>query len=384
MSLASLLLQTPPGQLSSVYADLLSLSSLSSSHSSPSFEAAAQAALRQHAEEQLLLVEAPAGDRAVVCKETRVEGNRYRHVRGETTFEVDLKSLKTSAPRPLRPNAWAEPLRKALHAQLDAYAQDHFADGAVVVVPLSLGIGRRRAAQPAQKKQKEKEKEALVVVVETTEESGETADEQKETQEEQTDAAEEMCEAEAKEDTPAAAAAAAAEPQASEEEEEEESQDDVDVDSETQGATRFVIHVVGNKYSLSNFWAGRWRATYTFDPAAPAPATLEASHQLLVHYFENGNVQLSVSSSRSLSLGTGNASASSSPASDAENVDALAARIAAALQAEEARFHASVERRVAELGEKAFKALRRNLPVSKQKINWDKVSNYKLSGELAK
>jgi capping protein alpha len=93
-----------------------------------------------------------------------------------------------------------------------------------------------------------------------------------------------------------------------------------------------------------------------------------------VHYFENGNVQLSVSSSRSLSLGTGNASASSSPASDAENVDALAARIAAALQAEEARFHASVERRVAELGEKAFKALRRNLPVSKQKINWDKVS----------
>jgi hypothetical protein len=154
----------------------------------------------------------------------------------------------------LRPNAWAEPLRKALHAQLDAYAQDHFADGAVVVVPLSLGIGRRRAAQPAQKKQKEKEKEALVVVVETTEESGETADEQKETQEEQTDAAEEMCEAEAKEDTPAAAAAAAAEPQASEEEEEEESQDDVDVDSETQGATRFVIHVVGNKYSLSNFW----------------------------------------------------------------------------------------------------------------------------------
>jgi capping protein alpha len=306
----------------------------------------------------------------------------------------------------LRPNAWAEPLRKALHAQLDAYAQDHFADGAVVVVPLSLGIDR--AAQPA-KKQREKE---APVVVETTEESGETADEHRETQQAQEDAAEEMNEAEveveveAKEDTPAAAVAAA-EPQA--EEEEQESQDAVD--SETQGATRFVIHVVGNKYSLSNFWcvclwwslsafapppsrvsqppvlkllecvliprgvfcrAGRWRATYTFDPAA-APASLEAAHQLLVHYFENGNVQLCVSSSRSLSLGNASAS-SSSPDADPDAVDALAARIAAALQAEEARFHASVERRVAELGERAFKALRRNLPVSKQKINWDKVS----------
>ena len=59
----------------------------------------------------------------------------------------------------------------------------------------------------------------------------------------------------------------------------------------------------------------------------------------------------------------------------AETPDAAAAtKLAAALQAEEARFHASVERRVAELGERAFKALRRNLPVSKQKINWDKVS----------
>ncbi|KAK6851266.1 F-actin-capping protein subunit alpha [Apiospora arundinis] len=53
--------------------------------------------------------------------------------------------------------------------------------------------------------------------------------------------------------------------------------------------SKVAIIIVANKYSPNNFWNGRWRSLYIFDPSSGA---LEGSLKVDVHYYEDGNVRL--------------------------------------------------------------------------------------------
>lgn len=86
-----------------------------------------------------------------------------------------------------------------------------------------------------------------------------------------------------------------------------------------------------------------------------------------MHYFENGNVQLNAAKPATLTL------------SSLEPRD-----IVRAVEKHEDAYQAAIERVYDDLSEKAFKALRRQLPVTRQKVDWDKVTGYKLGAELAK
>ncbi|KAJ7784647.1 F-actin-capping protein subunit alpha [Mycena metata] len=141
--------------------------------------------------------------------------------------------------------------------------------------------------------------------------------------------------------------------------------------SSKEAANQFVIQVVANKYNPTNYWAGRWRSSYTIDLNEN---TVRGQVLVNVHYYEQGNVQLSTTHTISLSLPA--AIVTSSPSSSASKILAL-------IENEEGKYQESLNDTYQEMGEKTFKGLRRALPLTRQKLDWDKVLGYKLGAELA-
>lgn len=89
-----------------------------------------------------------------------------------------------------------------------------------------------------------------------------------------------------------------------------------------------------------------------------------------VHYYEDGNVRLTTS--KPLASTT----ISSGPSSTAT---AVAAEIAKTIAAVEKRYQEELNRGFARLSEGEFKALRRQLPVTRQKVEWEKIGGYRVS-----
>jgi len=140
-----------------------------------------------------------------------------------------------------------------------------------------------------------------------------------------------------------------------------------DADNET----RFIIQIVAKKYNPVNFWSGRWRSEYIVDLDA---RTITGQILVNVHYYEQGNVQLETKNQSSIALPT--TITASSPGPSAKKVLTLIAD-------EEGVYQASLGDTYHEMGEKTFKGLRRALPLTRQKLDWDKVLGYKLGAELS-
>jgi len=126
--------------------------------------------------------------------------------------------------------------------------------------------------------------------------------------------------------------------------------------------SKIAILVVANKYSPNNFWNGRWRSLYIFDPSS---SSLSGSIKVDVHYYEDGNVRL---------LTTKPISASISSAS--------ASTIIKEITVAEKKYQEEVNKGFNNLSEGAFKGLRRQLPITRQKIEWDKIAGYRLGQDI--
>ncbi|MCJ1387615.1 F-actin-capping protein subunit alpha [Xylographa bjoerkii] len=124
------------------------------------------------------------------------------------------------------------------------------------------------------------------------------------------------------------------------------------------------ILLVANKYSPSNFWNGRWRTTYLLTPSPSSPS-LTGTLKVDVHYYEDGNVRLTTTKPLTLPI-------ASASASEVMRQIALAER----------KYQEELNRGFAALSEGAFKGLRRQLPVTRQKVEWEKVSGYRLGQEI--
>ncbi|THH28822.1 hypothetical protein EUX98_g5372 [Antrodiella citrinella] len=135
-------------------------------------------------------------------------------------------------------------------------------------------------------------------------------------------------------------------------------------------ADRFIIQVVANKYNPANFWSGRWRSEYTLDLA---DRTVSGKILLNVHYYEQGNVQLETTHAISLAL---------PPSISSSTAPASATKLLALIESEESKYQESLGESYQAMGEKTFKALRRALPMTRSKLDWDKVLGYKLGAEL--
>ncbi|KAF7791418.1 hypothetical protein EIP86_002434 [Pleurotus ostreatoroseus] len=124
---------------------------------------------------------------------------------------------------------------------------------------------------------------------------------------------------------------------------------------------RFIVQLVANKYNPSNYWSGRWRSEYIVNLAQ---RKIEGKIFLNVHYYEQGNVQLSTTHTISLEI---------PPAITSTNASSSASKILALIEAEEARYQMGLNAAYQEMGDKTFKGLRRALPMTRAKLDWDRV-----------
>ncbi|KAI1319749.1 subunits of heterodimeric actin filament capping protein Capz [Xylariaceae sp. FL0255] len=128
-----------------------------------------------------------------------------------------------------------------------------------------------------------------------------------------------------------------------------------------EGDSKVAVIIVANKYSPNNFWNGRWRSCYTFDPSS---GNLEGNIQVDVHYYEDGNVRMLTNKPVTASAsGTG-------------------AGICKEIAASEKKYQEELNRGFTNLSEGTFKGLRRQLPVTRQKIEWDKVASYRVGQDI--
>ncbi|KAK3186213.1 F-actin-capping protein subunit alpha [Lecanicillium sp. MT-2017a] len=130
----------------------------------------------------------------------------------------------------------------------------------------------------------------------------------------------------------------------------------------TESDSKIAIAIVANKYSPNNFWNGRWRSVYTFDPSS---GNLEGLIKVDVHYYEDGNVRLLTKKPVSVSIPSG-----------------TGVGIAKEISSTEKKYQEELNRGFVSLSEGAFKGLRRQLPVTRQKIEWDKVTSYRLGQDI--
>lgn len=107
---------------------------------------------------------------------------------------------------------------------------------------------------------------------------------------------------------------------------------------------------------------GRWRSLYIFDPSA---SSLTGSIKIDVHYYEDGNVRLLTTKPISTSISSASATA-----------------IIREITVAEKKYQEEVNKGFNSLSEGAFKGLRRQLPITRQKIEWDKIAGYRLGQDI--
>eukprot|EP00727_Mastigamoeba_balamuthi_P006562 m51a1_g2526 putative subunit of heterodimeric actin capping protein cap32 34 (285) ;mRNA; r:232822-234142 len=124
------------------------------------------------------------------------------------------------------------------------------------------------------------------------------------------------------------------------------------------------------RFNPGNYWNGRWRSVWTVPVSRSGNVTINGKMRVQVHYYEDGNVQLNTEGAKKIS-----AAASS-------DANAFAAAALKAIAKAEQGVHQSIDASYNTLGENTFKALRRPLPISHQKINWNLIRSYRLGQDV--
>ena len=112
------------------------------------------------------------------------------------------------------------------------------------------------------------------------------------------------------------------------------------------------VAIRGDKVNLRNFYAGGWASTWTaaVDGAGYA---VSGAVRVRAHYFEDGNVQLQ--------------SAKTVEAAKCADVAAIAALV----EATEGALQRGLEDMYENMSAETFKAMRRVMPISRQKMKWN-------------
>eukprot|EP00128_Syssomonas_multiformis_P018598 Colp12_sorted_trinity150504_noHs@13310 len=138
------------------------------------------------------------------------------------------------------------------------------------------------------------------------------------------------------------------------------------------GQVNITVALEDHKYNPNNYWNGGWTSEWhiQFAPGAGS-AELKGLFKVNVHYYEDGNVQLLSNKDVSVSVSVG------SP-------DAFAKSVVSAIEKAENEYQQGISENYAIMSDTTFKALRRALPITRGRLDWNKILSYKVAAELNK
>jgi len=131
-----------------------------------------------------------------------------------------------------------------------------------------------------------------------------------------------------------------------------------------------IIALSGSKANLRNYWSGKWRSEWHLDPKTK---TAKGKVRIVVHFFEDGNVQLDQNK---------DVDKTAVPTKGSDD-KALADGIREFITSQENAIQDTLEEMYQNMSVETFKDMRRILPVAKTKMDWTG-AQMKLAGTMGK
>jgi capping protein (actin filament) muscle Z-line, alpha len=134
--------------------------------------------------------------------------------------------------------------------------------------------------------------------------------------------------------------------------------------------TVLILRIIGEKTNLRNMWSGKWSSEWTITMRGTGQVSLAGSIRIHAHYFEDGNVQVNTTKN-----------IPSSDVSYTSETD-LAINVMKIVSECEAALHNGLVDMYFNLNEHTFKAMRRLLPVTRTKMDWN-MNSHKLARNVS-
>lgn len=129
------------------------------------------------------------------------------------------------------------------------------------------------------------------------------------------------------------------------------------------------VVITGEKTNLRNFWGGKWNSVWNVEWTV-STTTVTGDIKVHAHYFEDGNVQLQ--SAKNIEA---------TAISDGAFTEAQADAIVTHIKNKENELNKNLDKMYFDLDQQTFKTIRRILPVTKLKMDWN-VNSANLTSSL--